>query len=697
MKLGRLPRPVWLLGAQALALGLASGFTIIPTAGIFLDAYGADALAWVYLVVAAVGAALVPIVNGALARRSLASVSAVSLATITALLGAAWIGLEVTGDAWISFPLQVLFPTVLQIGFVLIGAQAGLLLTVRELKEHFARIASGFVLGFFASGVVSAPLLSALGATHRLLFLAALAGAAMFALIVRTGIAYGAELRTPPPRTDETRPGTTISARRLLGRPLVLSLLAYQFLSALGTQLVDYLVYDRAAARYTTSDELARFTSTFTVVLNVVALVFVSLVAGRLLRRFGMRAGLMMNPAVVMVLIVGALIAAASGGVAAIGVFVAVGAARVSDISLTDGATRGSINTAYQALPTAERLRAQAMVEGIGQPAALGVTGLLLLLLHHVLDAGTGTVLAVTAVIGAAWTISGLDSYRRYRAALHEALRSRTLRSRSTDPAALDAVDEFGSGLVDAALIERLATVHDDPGAERRSVVALLRRCPRGVDPELADLLTAHLRHRARDIGLELLRAAGRVTGGNADSRRAEIERLLDAETSDAIRITGALAALNGASSSGVESVRAALQDERRLVRDRTIGVVGLLSDPATATRARSWLEQGDPRLVAAAVESIEVIVPSRLRSRVVALCLDAADPLEQLAALGGRAPAAPPDDVLASLAEGRDGRVGDRAGQWTATCARYAIGATPPVATPGEPCSSPAGAIENL
>ena len=42
--------------------------------------------------------------------------------------------------------------------------------------------------------------------------------------------------------------------------------MSFQMLSAIESQWLDFLVFDRAAGRYATSEELARFVSAFSVI-----------------------------------------------------------------------------------------------------------------------------------------------------------------------------------------------------------------------------------------------------------------------------------------------------------------------------------------------------------------------------------------------------------------------------------------------
>ena len=165
--------------------------------------------------------------------------------------------------------------------------------------------------------------------------------------------------------------------------------------------------------------------------LNLVDILFLALLAGPLMRRFGLRLGLVLNPAVV---------AACSRSWpssrpgraprrSACSCWRAL--LRIADIAATDGTTRTSINAAYQVVPVEERLAVQAVVEGIGVPVAIGATGVLLLALN-VLDLGTGAVIVFGLVLGVIWTAVAVGVYRSYTRALADEMRRRPLVGDST-------------------------------------------------------------------------------------------------------------------------------------------------------------------------------------------------------------------------------------------------------------------------
>ena len=157
-------------------------------------------------------------------------------------------------------------------------------------------------------------------------------------------------------------------------------IVAFQMLSAVESQWLDFLVYDRAAQRYEDSTELARFVSQFAAIAYGTDILFLLLLAGFLLRRYGLRYGLTANSLGVLTVVAAIIVATTIQGAGATIVFVLVVAARVVDLTFSDGTSRTSLSAAYQAVPNSVRAVVQATVEGLAVPLAIGVSGVVLLL-----------------------------------------------------------------------------------------------------------------------------------------------------------------------------------------------------------------------------------------------------------------------------------------------------------------------------
>ncbi len=158
-----------LLGGQTIALGLMMAFLVVPASSVFLAVYGAALLPYTYLCVAVAGVALSALMSRAQRRWSLAHVAVMVLAAYAVIVAAAWAALEFADATWVTFPLVVLFPLSIPVGFVLVGTQAGRLLDVRQMKAHFPRVVAGFSVGFAVGGLIAARLVGVFGGPAGLL------------------------------------------------------------------------------------------------------------------------------------------------------------------------------------------------------------------------------------------------------------------------------------------------------------------------------------------------------------------------------------------------------------------------------------------------------------------------------------------------------------------------------------------------
>jgi hypothetical protein len=445
---------VLLLSGQAFALGLTTAWITIPASAIFLEVYGSELLPVTYIGAAVAGVVSSTLLAAAFRRSAIASVATRVLAGLSVVLVASWAVLSMADADWVSFALLVLIPILVPVGFIFVVGQAGLLLDVRSLKALYGRVVAGFALGFTAGGLGGPPLLALLGTTESLLAAAATAAALFLALVVATRRSYATELSVVEHAevTVGTGEAERPTVRALSRNRYVVLIVAFQMLSAVESQWLDFLVLESAAQRYTETDELARFMSQFSAIAYGTDIIFLLVLAGWLLRRFGLRYGLTANPIGVLTLLAAIIVGISVVGSSATIVFVLIVAARVTDLTLADGAVRTSLSAAYQAVPNRLRAVAQATVEGLGVPVAIGVSGIVLL----VVQAAGGTdglvMPVITGLVVMAWVVVAILVYREYRVNLLGNLRGRTL-----DLAALTIEDD--SSLV---VIERLVESEEE-------------------------------------------------------------------------------------------------------------------------------------------------------------------------------------------------------------------------------------------
>jgi hypothetical protein len=418
---------VWWLTAQTLAFGFTAALVGVVANAMFLDAYGSGWLPVTYILVGGAGVAVSAGIAGASRRFDLVPIAVTVLGAITAAFVAAWLVAGGGAGAWVSGPLLVVFAILIELGFVFVGMQAGRILDIAGIKATMPRIMAGFPVGAIAGGLLAAPLVTWTGRTEGLLLPTALAQAAFTLLVWMTGRRYAHRLARPPgPRPAAASEGHGGAGRtRVLAGRFVVLILVYQVLSALGSQISDFLVMDRAAARYPASEDLARYVAGYTAAMNTVIILFLVVLAGPLMRRYGLRLGIAANPVVVTGLALVMVVVLLTEGGGSMALLLIVSATRIADLALSDGTTRTSVNAMYQVLPAHSRVEAQATVEGMGVPLAIGVSGVVILLLN-LLPNPLPVTITVMVLVCAAWSWAAFALHRSYRPALVDAMRRRS-------------------------------------------------------------------------------------------------------------------------------------------------------------------------------------------------------------------------------------------------------------------------------
>jgi len=376
---------------------------------------------------------------------------------------------------------------------------------------------------------------------------------------------------------------------------------------------------------------------------------FLAVLAGPLMRRFGVRFGLVFNPALDAAILAVMVVVVASTGAAAFSVLVLAGVLRIADIAATDGTTRTSINAAYQVVPIGERLAVQAVVEGIGVPVAIGATGVLLLGLN-LLDLGTDAVIVFGLVLGIVWTGIAVAVYRSYTGSLADEMRRRVLGTATLDTTA-DGVairallrsddardvrlglDLLSPVIVDAAAVElrllasdaepevrvralgQLAVTGDDAAA--RELAALTTRFAGAASPVERRAAAAAIGSRAD--GVEVSQLPALLDDSDASVRNAALDAVAAADAGDSSIVERVIASLGGPDTTGSATAAVRRLGEpavpalvAALGAGRRRGRAGLVRAAATAAATHGaaimepMLRDPDRAVVLAALEALE-------------------------------------------------------------------------------------------
>jgi HEAT repeat protein len=434
---------LFLLIGQALCFGFALFASFTASNTLFLVDYGAASLPYVYLATALV----VPCISYGSAelqkRWSLARVTLATALGFAAFYFVTWLGVAFSTTRWLSFALMVIHLLFLLLGGVLLGAQAGQIFHVRQMKRLFPLIMAGQIFSVVLGGLIAAPLLRLIGQTDNLLLLVGvslLCFAGLIALTVRRFPAALAKSMRQPHK------GAHKSLLQLLKKRYVALIFVYQMLSAMGSQLVRYLFVNQAATQFETPVGLAQFFGNFLAVVMLVTFLFLLFAASRLLTRYGLSFGLSTDPGAVAVIGLLAAVVGVFYGSSELLFFWLIVGVQFADYVLDFGLTNASVKTAFQALPADERVAVQTAIDGVSVPIAFGLTGISLLVFSAISGLTLVHIVFFTLVVTLVWGLAGVWVYREYGVALVQTLSRRALGEVELsldDSASLLAVEKF--------------------------------------------------------------------------------------------------------------------------------------------------------------------------------------------------------------------------------------------------------------
>ncbi len=596
--------------------GVIAGHTILETArdALFLAKLPPERLAQVYALVALVTLAVAPL-NARFTRR-FGKRNALIFTLLAAAYGTALLHLQAMTPLvlFVLYAWSALAGTLLGVQFWMF---AGQLFTVAQGKRLFGPIASGGVLGAVAGAGFAALALGFVPVGSLLLVSAGLfVATALHLTAVRADAAEPA--RRPLGRSPAAPAGGAGVAALFRREPYLRELAAFVGLSTAAVLVADYL-FKSVAARSIPRAELGLFFARTYAVLNAISLGVQLFVAGRVLRRLGVVAALVILP---LLLVAGGSAMVVVGGLLALALFT-----KGADGALRYSLHRVAAELLWMPLSGETRDRGKALLDSVFGRAVQALTAgaLLLLAAAHL---GSPRVLAgLVVALSAGWLYVVARLRRSYLDLFRQALARGTL-----DPAAVAQDLDLGSL---ETVMEALSS-RDAPRVLAAMDLLDERRRARLV-PGLI------LYHESAEV---LLRALRLVTTPERSDWPPLAERLL-AHPSEAVRVEAlrALARIN----SHVAVVRA-LDDESPAVRAHAAlwSARGGDRDPLATGRIRELLalEGGDGRKARAALLDAVRDAPDARSADLILATLRGID-APRFAAGGGD-----PVDLIARAAE---------------------------------------------
>jgi ATP/ADP translocase len=470
-----------LLVGQSFFLGYAFALLYTVSNTLFLLHYGSQFLPYVFIAIAVV----VPLFSFVFAQLqknwALPRLAFVTTAFFAAIFILAWFGLSLPNSQWLSFALLVGFTLGGLLCGIVRGAQAGHIFDARKLKKMYPLIIGGEIFGVILGGVSTTLLAGDLTKVENILIISGGSMLLLLLFVVLTVRNFRDALLQSKKSvaTDEKN----VSLSRLLKKRYIVLIFLYQILSAMGTRLVYYLFLNQAEAQFKTPEVLSRFFGGAMAIVTVLTLLFVVLLAGKLLTRFGMSFGLAGNPVGVGIAITGALIIGTFFGSGVSVFFWLILCAGFFDIILTSGLTDTTVQSSYQPLAPRERTAVRTLVEGVGIPIAFGLSGACLLLFNWIEGLNLIHVVYFAFLLTVLWTGASILLYRKYGANLKESMRRRLLDQAAfslRDRSSLEVVERLlqSSDSKEVHLALELLETAEHPSLNRRLIESLEHNDP---------------------------------------------------------------------------------------------------------------------------------------------------------------------------------------------------------------------------
>ncbi|MFQ5526675.1 MAG: MFS transporter [Thermoanaerobaculia bacterium] len=337
----------------------------------FLDAYGAERLPWVYLLVPLVSYPGLLLYEALLRRYSPTRVLAMTCLGTSATLGFFWWLYSLPFD-WVRFVFYLWVTVAIGLNLSLVWAVSGVVLDPRQAKRLFGFLGAGALIGGIAGGQVARLVSLSYGVRATLL-------AAAIALGVAAVCSYAAgsneTKRDKDPKTKRER-ASAHGVQEVRRSPLLRRLAGVLMLSMIAAQVID-LQFNWVVEQATTGlSDRAVFFGNFYSVMGVAAAIFQIFWTSRIHRSLGVGFALRVLPAS---LVTGTAILFLAATFWPSLLLLAGLALKVGENGIRYSLDQSTRELLFVPVPRETRMRAKAVIDVLLQRGAKGLAALLLL------------------------------------------------------------------------------------------------------------------------------------------------------------------------------------------------------------------------------------------------------------------------------------------------------------------------------
>ena len=417
-------RPVSLLLVQSFFLGIFISYFFSYANGAFLSTFPLHFLPYSYIVSGVMGSIVFTVFARLQERINYTRLLTASLSLVLALILIFWIGHLVWGaNKWLVFMIFSWFMPISALVALQFWGMTMKLFDLRQGKRLFSLIASGDVISGLI-GFWSVPLLLNFMNDSADLLLFAIIGMVM-AIVFQLAIIR--HFRTQLNNRSKSK-GKTANTRKVKSRLSDLfknkyfSLIFFlSILSMTGLIFVDYAFLGISRETFQEKILLTKFIGFFFGLIKAVELLAKTVVAGKLLDKYGLTAGLMVLPGLLLIFTIVALITGNLEGSPML-FFIPLAMNMLFLIVVKKSMEDPAFKMLYQPLDTEAKMKLQAQTEGKARQLAVIGAGVVLVLFNLIPSFSILHAIYILTLVLAAWLFVTYKTRSEYRSIINQRL-----------------------------------------------------------------------------------------------------------------------------------------------------------------------------------------------------------------------------------------------------------------------------------
>ncbi|HRJ76601.1 MAG TPA: MFS transporter, partial [Anaerolineales bacterium] len=331
--------------------------------------------------------------------------------------------LAIAPSKWLALFLPIWTQTLINLAVLAFWTLAAEIFDVRQGKRLFGLLNAGSWLSYVVAGPFTGTFVNLLGTENLYIVIAV---CLLIALFIQGVIIRGMKKHEPQVSESAQQAQPPLSA--LFHNRFILLVFGLAAIWRVAYFVMDAIFYNMTAIQYPNTEDSAIFIGSFFTMVGLLGFITDTFLTGRIISKYGLWAGLLTTPL--------ALILSMSGFAGAgflvsswtLGLFWFAVAGKFNNEGLGFTLDQSASSILYQPIADSLRPRARAIGEGIIQPAAIGIAGLLLTLLSNILQYDVLQLSIVYIILAIIWLILSIILASSYPKQLVEAIQKRRIK-----------------------------------------------------------------------------------------------------------------------------------------------------------------------------------------------------------------------------------------------------------------------------